>query len=74
MQKVTAEFDGCVFVPSEKVELPVGTRVEVLVPHGLQPPTEQETQEWREIVAEIRAQNAPFQTVDEALRYSRKRP
>jgi predicted DNA-binding antitoxin AbrB/MazE fold protein len=69
---VQAEFDGRVFVPCQPVELPAGTRVEVVVPPAKM--TEEQRTEWEEIANQIEASAPHFPTVDEALRYTRKRP
>jgi predicted DNA-binding antitoxin AbrB/MazE fold protein len=72
MPFVKAEFDGRVFVPCQPVDLPAGTRVEVVVP----PPamTEEQARQWEEIANQIESSAPHFPTVDEAMRYSRKRP
>lgn len=72
MPFVQAEFDGRVFVPCQPVELPAGTRVEVVVP----PPkmTQDQLKEWEDIAQQIESSAPHFPTVDEAMRYSRKRP
>ena len=72
MPFVKAEFDGRVFVPCQPVDLPAGTRVEVVVP----PPamTPEQVREWEEIAGQIESSAPHFPTVDEAVRYSRKRP
>ncbi len=74
MTTIKAEFDGRVFVPCEAVELPVGTRVEVLVPGVPRPPTPEELREWQEIRRDLETSEPPFPSVDEAMRYTRKRP
>ncbi len=72
MPFVQAEFDGRVFVPCQPVELPPGTRVEVVVP----PPkmTAEQLKQWEEIARQIESSSPHFATVEEALGYSRKRP
>jgi hypothetical protein len=72
MPFVKAEFDGNVFVPCQPVDLPAGTRVEVVVP----PPamTPEQARQWEAIATQIESSAPHFSTVDEALRYSRKRP
>ena len=72
MALVKAEFDGRVFIPCEPVDLPAGTRVEVVVP----PPamTADQQKQWEEITAQLDASAPHFPTVNDALRYSRKRP
>ncbi|HLW67943.1 MAG TPA: antitoxin AF2212-like protein [Gemmataceae bacterium] len=74
MPTIAAQFDGRVFVPTQKIDLPPGTKVEVVVPTSLRRPTEQEAQEWREILQEIHAAPPVFPSPEEALRQSRKRP
>lgn len=74
MRTVNAEFDGRVFVPVEKVTLPPGTKVEVLVPTLFRQPTEQEQRDWDDILQEIRSAPPVFPSAEEALRHSRKRP
>ena len=54
--------------------LPVGTLVEVLLPGAANEPTADERREWELIRQELRASEPPFPTVEEAVRYSRKRP
>jgi predicted DNA-binding antitoxin AbrB/MazE fold protein len=72
MPFVKAEFDGRVFVPCEPVDLPTGTRVEVVVPPAQM--TADERRQWEEIAAQIESSAPHFTTVEDALRYSRKRP
>ncbi|HEV3146900.1 MAG TPA: hypothetical protein VGZ47_23635 [Gemmataceae bacterium] len=74
MPTIRAEFDGRVFVPAQTIDLPAGTTVEVVVPMAARQPTEQEAQEWRLILDEIRAAPPAFSSPEEALRQSRKRP
>jgi hypothetical protein len=74
MDTVKAEFDGKVFVPCEDVELPRGTKVEVLIPGTPRPPTEEEAKEWKKILQEIQDNPPAFPSVDSALKHSRKRP
>jgi len=72
MPYVKAEFDGRVFVPCQLIDLPAGTRVEVVVP----PPkmTEEEFKQWQVLAQQIESSSPHFPTVDEAMRYTRKRP
>ena len=72
MPFVKAEFDGRVFIPCQPVELPAGTRVEIVVP----PPrmTEDQLRQWEEIAQQIESSAPHFPSVDDAMRYSRKRP
>jgi len=74
MATVKAKFDGHAFVPSERVELPVGTTVEILIPGPPRKLTAEEMQEWQEILQELAASQPYFPTVEEAMRYTRKRP
>ena len=74
MTTLRAEYDGRVFVPCERIELPIGTRVEVWVPGAPRKPTPEEQRQWDEILAELNSREPSFRTVDEALRQSRKRP
>jgi hypothetical protein len=74
MATIRAEFDGRVFVPSEPLRLPAGTRVEVIVPVPASELTAAELSEWQAILHEIQTSEPAFESVDEALRYSRKRP
>lgn len=74
MAIVKAEFDGRVFVPCEAVELAVGTKVEVLIPVPPRKPTAEEHRQWQAILQKLASSPPPFPTVEEALRYSRKRP
>jgi len=69
---VKAEFDGSVFIPCQPVELPAGTRVEVVVP----PPkvTAGQLKQWEIMASQIDSSAPHFPTVEEAVRYSRKRP
>ena len=74
MPTLNAEFDGRVFVPCGQVDLPPGTRVEVLLPAVPRLPTGDEDREWQQMLSEIAASAPAFATVEEAMRYSRKRP
>ena len=74
MPTLNAEFDGRVFVPCGQVDLPRGTRVQVLLPAVPRQPTADEDREWQEILGEIAGSQPEFATVEEAMRYSRKRP
>ncbi|HEY1861473.1 MAG TPA: hypothetical protein VGG61_14020 [Gemmataceae bacterium] len=73
MPMILAEFDGRVFVPSQPVQLPPGTRVEVVVPTN-KDLTDEDKRQWQAILQELNASVAAFPTVEEALRYTRKRP
>jgi hypothetical protein len=74
MPSLKAAFDGHVFVPSEKVDLPPGTVVEVLVPRAIRRPSAAEEQQWQDVLGDL-AKSAPeYPTVDEAIRVSRGRP
>jgi hypothetical protein len=74
MATIKAQFDGHVFVPCEPLNLPIGTKVEVLVPTPPSELTSEEKQGWDLVVQELRSTEPPFSTVDEAIRYSRKQP
>jgi hypothetical protein len=54
------------------VDLPSGTRVEVVVPSPEM--TADERKQWETIAAQIESSAPHFPTVNDALRYSRKRP
>src|SRR5438552_2450155 len=73
-QTVNAEFDGTVFVPCVPVELPVGTRVEIILPKTAAQLTAEEMREWQQIEREIAASPPQFPTTEEAMNYTRKRP
>jgi len=72
MATMKAEFDGRVFVPYEPVELPAGTKVEVIIPP--RKPTEEENRQWQEFLKKLRASEPYFPTLEDALRYTRKYP
>lgn len=74
MPTIHAEFDGRVFVPRQPVKLPAGTQVEVLVPGTKQELTDEDKREWQAILHEINSSEPVFPTVEDALRYTRKRP
>jgi hypothetical protein len=74
MATIRAEFDGRVFVPTEPLRLPAGTPVEVIVPAPAPELTATQLAEWQAILQELQATEPALDTVDEALRYSRKRP
>lgn len=84
MTTMLAEFDGKAFVPQQPVDLPVGTRVIVSVQAPLvemklpsnppRKPTPDEDREWERILHDIRASEPFFPTVEDAMRYLRKRP
>ena len=57
MPVIKATYDGNVFVPSDSVEVPKGTTVDVFVPS--QNLTEQEMREWEELLAQLRAGDEP---------------
>ena len=73
MATLKAEFDGQVFVPSAPVDLPTGTQVEVVVPTSGRRPTAEEDRQWQEVLADRAASEPAFPTVEEALRWSRRR-
>jgi len=72
MPVIRAEFDGRVFVPCDPVNVPVGTKVEVFVPPP--PPTPEQQERLAELQKELDATEPHWPTVDEAMRYMRKRP
>jgi hypothetical protein len=74
MATIKAKFNGHVFVPCEPVDLPVGSAVEIIVPRAAPGLTPEEMKEWEEIQRQIDATEPHFATVDEAMRYLRKRP
>lgn len=74
MSIIRAQFDGRVFVPTEAVTLPPGTKVEVLIPGASGKLTPEQMKEWQEILRAIDATEPEFPTVEEAMRHSRKRP
>jgi predicted DNA-binding antitoxin AbrB/MazE fold protein len=54
MPTISAEYHGHVFVPSQPVELPKGTRVEVVVrPH--QQLTDEDKRQWQAILHQLDA-------------------
>lgn len=68
MPVIKATYDGRVFVPSEPVEVPEGTQVEIVVPSSkpAEPPTwppgkltPEEQAEWDEILRQVRASEEP---------------
>lgn len=73
MTSVVAEFDGKVFVPSQPVDLPAGTRVEILIPRPHRAATPHEDREWQGILSELAASEPAFPTVEDALRATRRR-
>jgi predicted DNA-binding antitoxin AbrB/MazE fold protein len=73
-ENLDAEFDGHVFVPREPVDLPPGTSVEVVFATLPRKPTEEDNRRWQEILQQLDASEPPFRSVEEALRYTRKRP
>lgn len=73
MASVKAKFDGRTFVPCEKVELPVGTTVEIPLPAGQIKPTPEQSKEWQALQQELASSEPHFDTVEEAMRYTRKR-
>lgn len=74
MKTIKAHFDGRVFVPCEAVNLRPGTAVGVLVPASTLPPTPEQEQEWQALLDRLAATEPAFSTVEEAMRYTRKRP
>ena len=78
MTTILAEFDGKVFIPCEDVKLPAGTRVGVVVPEASATPaavsTEELTDAWKRILRDLESSEPYFPTLEDALKYSRKRP
>jgi hypothetical protein len=74
MPTIKAEFDGQVFVPCQTVNLPPGTRVGIHIPEPPSPLTDEEGKAWERINTAIATSDPYFTTIEEALRYSRKRP
>jgi hypothetical protein len=74
MIKVQATFDGRVFIPLGEVPVPAATNVEVLLPSRPVPLTPQEQQEWQAILEALANSEPAFPSLDEAMRYTRKRP
>jgi hypothetical protein len=74
MPTVQAEFDGQVFIPAVPVDLPRGTRVEIILPKAPDTLTAEEMREWQQIECHIAASQPHFPTLQEAMQYSRKRP
>lgn len=82
MATVIAQFDGHSFVPEQPVDVPVGTKVAITLPvetsQGCSPDshpfTPEEDAEWERILAALRTGDPEFPTVEDALRYIRRRP
>jgi len=81
MTTVNVELDGTAFVPQQPVDLPVGTKGTVAIAHStaksLVPkrrPSAEAIAEKNRYVAELNATEPYFPTVEDAIRYSRKRP
>lgn len=81
MTTVVAEFDGKVFVPQQRVDLPAGTKVTVSVPAAAEPapqpprrPTPEELRELQSFRDELNRTEPYFPTLEHALGYSRKYP
>jgi predicted DNA-binding antitoxin AbrB/MazE fold protein len=74
METFLAEFDGKVFVPCEPVNLPAGTRVEVSLPWPPGKLTLEQKAVWEELKKSLDSTEPHFQTVEDAMRYSRKYP
>ena len=74
METILAEYDGKVFVPCEPVQLEVGAKVLVsrVWPPGNQTP--EQKAEWEELKKRIDSTEPYCPTVEDAMRYSRKRP
>lgn len=74
MIKIQARFDGRVFIPLGEVPVPAGTNVEVLLPSRPAPLTPHEQQEWQAILDALANSPPAFPSLEEAMRYTRKRP
>jgi hypothetical protein len=79
MATVKARFDGCVFIPLLPVTLPADTLVDITVPDEYVSPwppgnvSPEQRREWEELVQMLQAGESPFPTVEDAMRYLRKR-
>jgi hypothetical protein len=73
MLTLKAEYNGKVFVPSETVNLPPGTKVEIVIPRPLRQPTADEDRQWQDVLNDLAATPPAFPTVDEAINVSRGR-
>jgi hypothetical protein len=73
MTLIRAHYDGNAVLPEDNVNLPVGTPVDVYVPHAVHSPSAEENDEWDEIVREIATTEPAFPTVDDALNHTRGR-
>ncbi|MBW3541231.1 MAG: hypothetical protein KY476_13265 [Planctomycetes bacterium] len=73
MLNVKATFDGRAFVPTQAVDVPVGTEVEVRLPTERPAKPPQQDAEWQAVLEELAATEPVFPTVEEALQRSRKR-
>jgi predicted DNA-binding antitoxin AbrB/MazE fold protein len=71
-KRITAVFDGKVFVPTEPIELPIGKRVLVTVCVASKP-TEEEKEEAEQILRGNGGE-LPWATVEEALGHPRYEP
>ncbi|MBY0512463.1 MAG: hypothetical protein K2P78_00960 [Gemmataceae bacterium] len=85
VKRYSLVFDGKTFVPTEPVELPVGTRADVVVTLDegggptamIQPPppmTPERQRTWEELTRQWASGELPWATVDDAIGYSRGRP
>jgi predicted DNA-binding antitoxin AbrB/MazE fold protein len=77
MAIIQATFDGKAFVPTQPVNLPEGTTVRVMVPDSgtvTKRMTPEQEKEWQRVLQQIQSSEPYFQTPEEALRYTRKRP
>ncbi len=73
MASVQAVFDGKVFVPTEKVDVPPGTKVEVIILREAVSMAGEDRARWEEVKRQIDASEPHFPTLDEAMNYLRKR-
>lgn len=82
MTTVIAQFDGQNFVPEQPVNVPVGTKVAIMLPAespqncSPQPHqfTPEEDADWERILTALRTGDPEFPTVEDAMRYIRRRP
>lgn len=86
IKTIEVVFDGRNFVPSEAVDLPAGTRLNLplpdvslwtpsrLVSNNPWPLTEHEKEEWEELRKQWENVPEEFRSVEEAVSYSRGRP
>jgi predicted DNA-binding antitoxin AbrB/MazE fold protein len=84
LKSIEVVFDGNAFIPTEPVDLPSGTKLNLAVPvdstgtnmqvtNQLRAMTEEEKQRWEQLCRHWETAPPDFLTVDEALAYSRGR-